>query len=248
MRGYTDAGVYASAYNLAQYAIGTLLSGIGLASLPLAVATYRLHEQSSAIAVLERNLLIGIGVGLPAVVGLGMLASQAGRVLLGNYVAGQSSFVTMIIAIAIGFAAVRSYCLDPVFMLHERTWLQTAVVGSSAALNVGLNLALIPRWGAIGAAFASLAAFVCALVASWLLGRRYMRLHLSVKDTGAIALGCALMALVLIGVSSPNGHWPCLVVSVAVGALVYGCTVVGLNVAGSRVRLVAFVRDITLGR
>ena len=239
MRGYTEAGVYASAYNLAQFSIGTLLGGLGLGSLPLAVGAFRDADPQRAKNLLERNLLLGVGVGLPAVVGLAMIAPVMDRLLLGNYVAGRSDIVTMIVAVGVGFAGIRSYCLDVVFMLYRRTWVQGCMVGSAAILNVALNLVLIPPWGAIGAAFATLVSFASAMVASLILGRRHMKLSLPLHDVGKILLSCALLALVVFVTLPPTARWPHLLLAIVCGALVYALSVVATNAAGSRARIVA---------
>lgn len=243
MRDYTEAGVYASAYNLAQFSIGTVLAGLGLGSLPLAVGAFRDANPQRAKSLLERNLLLGVGLGLPAVVGLAITAPVLDRLLLGNFVAGRSDVVTIIIAAAIGLGALRSYCIDVIFMLYRRTWLQGVVIGASALLNVALNLFFIPRWGAIGAAVATLTSFACALAGSWLLGRRVMKLLLPVKDVGKTVMAVGLMGLVVHGILPSQGRWPSLILSVICGALVYALIVIAADIAGSRARLVALIRD-----
>lgn len=239
MRGYREAGVYSSAYNFSQYSIGTVLVGLGLGSLPLAVETFRRHNESGTARLLGNNLMFGIAIGLPAVVGLVILAPGLDRVLLGNYVAGRSDIVTMIVAVGIGLAAIRSYCVDVVFMLYQRTWLQAAVIGVAALLNVLLNLVFIPRWGAIGAASASLAAFLLAFLGSWFLSRQYLKIPVSLKEVAKILVSCVAMSFALVAISPNAGHWPRVVFGVTGGAAVYFLAAVALNVAGSRARLVA---------
>jgi O-antigen/teichoic acid export membrane protein len=242
MRGYIEAGTYSSAYNLAQFSIGTLLGGLGLASLPLAVGAFRAADQGRVVALLERNLLMALSIGVPAIVGLVIIAPTIDYLLLGNYAPGQSAIVTMIVAIGIGMAAIRSYCLDIVFMLHQRTWLQAVVIGASALLNVLLNLALIPRWGPIGAAFATLMAFASALAGSLALGRRYLKIRLPLKDTVKILIASASMGLVVVRVLVWRPGWLILTFAILSGALVYVFISVAVNVAGSRDCFITLLR------
>ncbi|HKU17956.1 MAG TPA: lipopolysaccharide biosynthesis protein, partial [Candidatus Saccharimonadales bacterium] len=211
MRGYTEAGVYSSAYNLALFSIGTVLSALGLGSLPLVVGAFRDSAKDAASVLLGHNFLLGIAIGLPAVVGIVILAPALDRLLLGNYVAGRSDIVTVIIAVAIGLAAIRSYCVDLVFMLHQRTWVQTIVIAVSALVNILLNLVLIPRWGAIGAASASLMAFLLAFLGSWFLSRYYVKMRVGLRDVVKIVLGCGVMVGVLLAISPDTGRWPSVV-------------------------------------
>lgn len=240
MRTFVEVGVYSSAYNLAQFSIGALLSGLGLGALPLAVGAARRSDGSNEVAeLLGRNLVLGVGIGLPAVTGLVLLSPTMDRLLLGNYVAGRSDLITMMIAIAVGMAAIRSYCVDVVFMLQKRTWLQALLIGFTALFNVLLNVVLIPRWGAVGAAAATLVAFLFALAGSWLLSRRYLRIPLYTKDMTKIVLGCFVLAIVLAVLPSAEG-WLQLAAAIIVGALVYSVVVVALDAAGSRRRLASW--------
>ena len=242
MRGYAEAGVYASAYNLAQFSIGTLLAGIGLGSLPLAVGSFADGGADEVRALLNRNLLLGLVIGVPAVVGLSMIAPELDRLFLGNDVPGQSDLVTILVAFATGLAGIRSYCIDVVFMLHRRTWLQATVTGVSAALNILMNLFFIPRWGAIGAAAATLIAFAVAMVGSWVLAQRFVKLSCSLRDCARIGLGTALLAVAVWFVLPSDQDWVRLSLAVIVGATAYGMVVLATDLGASRARLVEAVR------
>lgn len=247
MRGYTEAGVYSSAYNLAQFSIGTVLMGLGLGSLPLAVGTFQRLDKPGTARLLGNNLVLGVGIGLPAVVGLVMLAPGLDRILLGNNVIGRSDIVTMIVAVAMGLGAIRSYCVDIVFMLHRRTWMQALIIGVSALLNVLLNLILIPRWGSAGAAFASLVAFLSAFIGSWFLSRQYLKIPVALKDIAKILVSCAVMALVLSAISPNTGHWPKMLLGIAAGVAIYFVVALALDIAGSRARLGAWFANRNAG-
>lgn len=241
MRGYTEAGVYSSAYNLAQFSTGTLLAGIGLGSLPLAVGVLNAKGSNATARLLGDNLTLGVAIALPAATGLILLAPGLDKLLLGNYVPGRSGPVTMIVAAATALAALRSYCVDVVFMLHQRTWVQALIIGGAALLNVMLNWVWIPHRGAVGAALATMVAFVAAFLGSWFLSRRYLRIHVAIADMGKVVLACAAMAMVLIALAPNAGNWLRLVVGVAVGAISYGAFALLLDVADSRHRVRAYL-------
>lgn len=234
MHGYAEAGVYASSYNLAQFSIGTALSGLSLGALPLAVSTFRSGDLKRAKALLDRNLLLGFAICLPAVAGLAVTAPVLDRLLLGNYVSGRSDVVTIIIAFATGLAALRAYCVDVVFMLHRRTWVQGLIIASSALFNVGLNFFTIPRWGATGAAAASLAAYLIAMVGSAFLSTRFLQLSISISDATKIAAATVVMAGIVYIVLRAQGQWVNLFCAILAGAVTYALTVLALNAAGSR--------------
>jgi O-antigen/teichoic acid export membrane protein len=54
----------------------------------------------------------------------------------------------------------------------RRTQLNWVVTGIAAAINIVLNVVLIPRYGMIGAAIATLVAYVVLFVGMWVRARR----------------------------------------------------------------------------
>jgi O-antigen/teichoic acid export membrane protein len=56
--------------------------------------------------------------------------------------------------------------------LTRKTWLLTIAIGSSALLNTILNFVLIPQYGAMGAAAATLIAYILLAVISYIVNRR----------------------------------------------------------------------------
>jgi len=56
--------------------------------------------------------------------------------------------------------------------IEKRTSLLPAITGVGAAVNVGMNIFLIPSFGIFGAAFATLGAYVSMAVLSWVFTRR----------------------------------------------------------------------------
>lgn len=71
----------------------------------------------------------------------------------------------------------------------------SAIVLGSAVLNIVLNIALIPRYGILGAAFASLLAYIAWNVANLYFSARFYQLRL---DLGRIAHALILGALLLL--------------------------------------------------
>ena len=59
------------------------------------------------------------------------------------------------------------------YKLSNRTGLGAWVALAGAGLTIGLNIILIPRWGYLGSAWATLACYGFMMCVSWLLGRHY---------------------------------------------------------------------------
>jgi O-antigen/teichoic acid export membrane protein len=79
------------------------------------------------------------------------------------------------------------------FYLKERTGWTSILVGGGAALNVALNLLLVPRYGYEGAACVTLITFGVLTAATFLVSERLFPVHYEVKRIVApIALGTGL--------------------------------------------------------
>lgn len=236
MSGVTEAGIYSSAYNLGQYALGNLLWGLGLAVFPLAVKCYAEKGADRTGILLGQNLLLLVGLALPATLGLVVLAPTLTRLLLGNFAPGQSALITAIIAIGVAFAAIRSYAYDIVFMLTQKTRLQAAVLAAAAGVNILLNWVFIPRWGATGAASATLLSFLLALCLSMLLSRRLIKISIRTPDLVKVIIGSVTMVGALM-ISPTHQNWLSLVWQITLGAAVYLCAMLILNPVEVRTRL-----------
>ena len=221
MHGAEQAGVYASAYNLANYCIGTLLAGLGLAVLPHAAKNYLDTNPEATGELLGRNLIILIAIALPATVGLGLIAPLLGKWLLGNFDQTQSATTTIIVAMGIMLAAIRSYGMDIVFMIAKKTKIQAVILGVAAVINILLNLYLIPRWGSYGAAISTLLSFGIAFILSAFMGRRYIKIRIYWADLSKIGLSTLVMALAVHGLDHAQKTYVALLIELAVGVASY---------------------------
>ncbi len=91
---------------------------------------------------------------------LGLLLAAADwviRIFFGSAFAGAVPSLAVLMLATIALATFNS--LAPLLTAAGATWTITAVVGVSAGVNVGMNLALIPRFGIIGAAVATALAY-----------------------------------------------------------------------------------------
>jgi O-antigen/teichoic acid export membrane protein len=234
--GVTEAGVYSSAYNLGQYAIGTLLAGMGLAIFPIAVRRYAEQGADRTGILLGHNLILLTGLALPAALGIIILAPTLTRLLLGNFTPGTSPIVTGIIAVGVTLAAVRSYAYDIVFMLEKKTLQQACILAAAAGANVLLNWVFIPRWGAVGAASATVLSFLLALGLSIIFGRRLIKIRFKVLDMVKIVIGGGVMGVTIIAI--PVVHsWLWLALSVMLGIVVYSCVLLILNPLDIRAKI-----------
>lgn len=224
LAGFIDtaaAGQYAVGYDLAQFTLGLLLSIVNLAAYPLIVNTYEKEGEAAAQRVLRWTLSLMLLIGMPATAGLAVLSPNIAGVLVGS---GFEDAATMIIpGIAVGalLAGLKAFYLDLAFQLKGNTIPQVWVLLVTVLLNIGLNVALIPQMGILGAVYATVAANVVAILLSWWLGRSSFRIPLPDRTMLPILVATALMLGVLLLVR----HWTgplALIGQVVIGVVVFG--------------------------
>ncbi|HZS78089.1 MAG TPA: oligosaccharide flippase family protein [Ktedonobacteraceae bacterium] len=163
----SEVGSYAVAYSL-----GGVLSAVVITPFSMVwwVTIYSIAKKAQAKAIFTRIfrwfslLLLFVAYGL----------SLAGRVLLdlvyppAYHVAGP---VIPVIALSILFSGV--YVILPIGVaLQGKTWITSLSITAAAIINVALNLALIPSFGSMGAAFATLVAYIALAIIAYFVNQK----------------------------------------------------------------------------
>ncbi len=226
----SEVGVYGAAYTLAGL-IGVLAMPFWGPLYPL-MATYKNNGDVGGLAaVCRRYTSAYLLVGIPALFGLTILSSDLLRIL------GTAAFAVhplLFGLIIVGlfsdqFAATTHYL---VYLHNEPKFLRNITV-LAGALNIGLNVALVPALGIWGAALTTCVTYVLLDV---LLFRRVAAYgyHLTnlydLRATGKYLLSAAAMS-VIVGVAHSQGadDLPHLLALVALGAACYGIVLFTVN-------------------
>lgn len=235
-------GEYAAGYDLARQSIFLLTMGISLASFPIAVRALKQGGRRAARIELRKSLLLIYLLGIPATVGISVLAPNISSVMLGSGFQDMGSKLLPWIAVAALLSGVREFHANRAFQLAEQTRGLLAPTAIAAVANIVLNLILIPRVGVIGAAYATLAAFALSLVLTWWAGHRRFPIPFCLRELAAISLCAGGMGIALAPVAGMRGPLA-LVLQVAVGIISFGMLVWTFDVGGTR----AMARQALLG-
>jgi O-antigen/teichoic acid export membrane protein len=231
--GASAVAPYAAAYDLVQQLIGAIMSVLFLAAFPMVV--HALEEEGDESARIRLRAL-GSGlvcIGLPATVGLGVLSSDISEVVFGAGFRQDAARIMPWLAAAIFVGAFKSYFIDVVFQLRHATKYQGYIAALMATVNVLLNILLLPRYGVIAAAWATLAAYLVGALTSWHIGKTVFSLPSLEKDFLGCASASATMAIAIYSLPSSSGIvW--LLAKIALGIITYAAMAWLLNVAGCR--------------
>jgi O-antigen/teichoic acid export membrane protein len=231
--GTGPAGIYAAAVDFTSQTLTLLMLSISLAILPLAIRAYEHQGPEAAREQMRHNATLLLAVGVPAVVGLVLLAGNISHCFLGKQFRVEAARIMPIVALGTFLAGYKAYHLDSAFQFAHRTIHQVWIVLIAAIVNVALNLVMIRPFGVLGAAGASVIAYVISMVLTAAYGRRHFALPFPVKDFVRIVAGSAAMAALLWALRDHRGPIA-LAVQVGLGAGVYGAVLVGVNFLDSR--------------
>ena len=198
MLGYlqseTSVGVYTMVSKIYRYVkmLFNALVAVIVPRLTLYLAKEEIGEFRNLFQKAENALLT---VLLPGVVGLFFLGEEAIWIMGGEaYTSGLLSM--QILSVALLFAVLACLYCSGVLIPHrlERLCLKISVI--SAAVNVVLNLILIPVWDYNGAALTTLLSEMIVFGYYFAVSRKYPHNHLDKKALAISAMGCVLVAIV----------------------------------------------------
>jgi O-antigen/teichoic acid export membrane protein len=165
--GFDDAvGPYAAGYDIVWGTVTALLVVVNLAAGPRVLRAYDREGVDSALHQIRGACHRLAIVGVPLALGVIVFADEAIAHLLDQEYVPVATMIAPFVAVAALIGGLRAFGTDLVFHMCKRTTLQWWVVGSALGVNIALNLLWIPKWGAFGAAGATLAAHAVGITVS----------------------------------------------------------------------------------
>ncbi len=199
--GASQVGIYSASYNLCEYAKLASLVAVGSAVGPMYMRIWEEQGREATEAFLSAYsrgylafaMLVATVVSVNAEPLITLLASE-------KYVAG-----TVIVPWVMFGLALESYVgvAAAGLFLRKRSRTMFALVGAAAALNLLLNVLLVPGFGLVGAAIATLVAFAVLLALAMWLGRQELRVDFPWRTF--VVSGIAFVVSDLVSVSLRSG-------------------------------------------
>ncbi len=160
-------GTVAVGYYSPAYALGTAITILSAPFSTMLLPTLSKHYEEGSLedvrTIMKYSLKYYLGAAIPSFFVLSILSRPLLEVLSTEAIATNGYLVTPFVAAAMVLVGAYEVVV-PIVELK----MKTAIVGTtwtiSAVLNFGLNIALIPYLGIVGAAVATLFAFACAFV------------------------------------------------------------------------------------
>ena len=214
--GVAAAGVYSASYAIGHYA-SFALAPLGIVLYPTISKTYDEGNQGETRNYLKYSLKYLMMIAIPAAFGLSILAKPLLQILTTpEFVAGS----TVVPWVAFGAVLFCFYQMC-VYIIHlvGKTHITVRLLGTSAALNVILNLILIPRMGIIGAAIATLVAYGVLGMLTLAVTRRYLKFNLNLLFIAKSIFASVVMTLCIWSINPESIAM--VIVSIVSGIIIY---------------------------
>jgi O-antigen/teichoic acid export membrane protein len=237
--GEAAAGQYGAAADLVRQIILVPATSVTSAALPLAVAAFAQGGIIAARPHLERSAELLFAVLLPAAIGLALISADVANVILGPDFRATAGAIMPILCFAWLFQAISQSFVHTSFHLAQRPLLLVCHGTATLAINVVATIILVSRFAFVGAALALVLSEAFGALLGLALTRFACPLPLVPAKLLRIALGTALMALLLsfAGTRMPVTGGAAVALKVCAGVAIYSFFVLVFDIAGMRRRM-----------
>jgi O-antigen/teichoic acid export membrane protein len=226
-------GAYHAGYSIANRTLDVLFLWLGSAGQPALVMALERGGADRLQVAAREQLSTFLLVGLPAAAGVALVATPLAQVLIGEDLRFAAASITPWIALSALLFGLTAYYFGQAFTLGRKTKHLLVAMAIPAGANIILNLILVPRFGVMGAAWATATSFGLGLLATMLIGRRVLPLPIPWDSLIRCLVATGFMALAVSALPSIGGFLE-LMLDASVGGLVYAAAALTLNAAGVR--------------
>lgn len=227
------AGAYAAPYDLAMRSVFVPMLVVAMACNPMIFRVYEADGRSAVEPLIRRQIQMLLGITLPTAIAFIMLCPVITRILLGEAFQQTARELIPWIVTATVLQGLQAFYLSLSYSLTKKPLRETGVLALGAVANVVLNFALIPSFGLVGAALATIAAYLLVLICSFFVGRRLLPLPFPSSDIWKIAVACGALAIGLWPATGATGFLPAILCGI-LGAAAYVGVIYGLDAGDAR--------------
>lgn len=198
--GASAVGIYSVAYTVAKL-LRIYVLPLRLAFFPEFSRLWEAGQQEECYRYLADGSRYFLGLAIPSIVGLYLTGGQVIGWLSTSEAAEQAPLLLSIIALGIVWSGLETL-LRQILYADGDTKTPTIIHVTSTLFNIGLNIALIPIYGIIGAAFATLLSYFLTFSVLYAIATRRFDIDLEGGFTirAVAAAGIMFAVVTLLGV------------------------------------------------
>lgn len=226
-------GAYHAGYTIANRTLDVLFLWLGTAGQPALVMALERGGAARLKEAAREQASTFLLIGLPAAAGVALVAKPLAEVLIGEDLRTAAAVVTPWIALSALLYGLTAYYFGQAFTLGKKTRLLLVAMAIPALLNIVLNVILVPRFGVVGAAWATAASFGVGMLATMAIGRSAVTLPIPWESLIRCGIATGVMAAVVSRLPAIGGFAE-LMLDATTGGIVYAAVALTLNAAGVR--------------
>ncbi len=238
-----EAGVasYAAAQTLAQRSLMAICTVVGAAAAPLAFAAIERQGEAEARQRLTSAGDLAFAVAVPSAFGLAAVAGPLSDVMIGESLRAEARDLLPWIAAGGLLQGLAVHYFQQGFLVARRPGALVLALLPAMAVYFAGNFALVPVYGAMGAAFSLVASQTVQIAVVIAAGRRHFAMPLCAGTALKAVLVSSVMFAALRALPLPGGAIG-LAAQVAIGVAIYAAGALLLNMAGCRAHARRLVR------
>lgn len=226
-----EVGLYSAVYNISDKTINLLVTLFLMSMGPMVANYWETQGRENTERLVSRLTRMYLILCLPVTVGLSILALPFVNILTGEAyhegyrIVGYVAFSTF----AWGLSRIACWGL----ILNNKTLRFASNQLLAGAINIGLNLLLVPVYGYVVAAITTLIGYILLLFLQAYTSRSYLTWRIPGATMLKVSGAALLMGLVVFGIDVMQGQAASSIINVlikiAVGAAIYGAVLWFLN-------------------
>lgn len=216
-------GIYSAGCALSQRTIAGISQILSFAAVPVIFQTYVQKGKNQTMMLLNKMVRVYLIVLIPACTGIGLLAKEIISVVLGHEFQDAYNILPWL-AGGLFFHGLGLY-FSVSFQLIEKTVISFWIYVFVAVINIVLNILFIPKSGILGAAYATLIAYLLFFFIAWYSGKKTFDIQFPWQSLFKTVTASFVMAVFLVSALSMSSvTLPALMVKIILGGSIYVIT------------------------
>ena len=218
MIGGEALGIYSAAYNLCEYVSGIVIVAVGQAIMPIYMRLWAEQGEAETRKFLDQSLHYYMMVGIPILAGLSAVGPELLSIMASEKYRDGAAIIPYVMSglLLDGTLAIFGAGL----YIHKQTKTIMLLVVASAAINLVLNVILIPYFGIKGSAIATLISYCFLILLADLASARRLYIPLPLKSFVTFGLISLIMYFAVIQISTDN-QLTSLIAKMIAGVVIY---------------------------
>jgi O-antigen/teichoic acid export membrane protein len=192
--GTVNVGIYSAAYSIG-YIVSLFVFPLQMILFPQLTTLYDNGEIDKVKTYISYSLKFFLLICVPSVVGLTVLARQLFVLLTTSEFTNGFTVIPVIALSALFYGLVQ--IIINITLVYKKTKFNFWIQVIAALSNIVLNFILIPLFGIIGAAFATLFSFVIMFILAYIVTIKYLRFKTDIVFIFKIILSSLIMASIV---------------------------------------------------